>query len=328
MARVLVYSPRYEFSLSGLERLHPFDAHKYSRAWGVLRGRLGPELEAAWWQEPRQPAAEAELRRVHSPAHLEALKRPAVVAEALELPALRFAPDELLERGVLEPMRLAVAGTNLAMACALEHSTVAMNIGGGFHHAFPDHGEGFCLYADVAIAIAAQRARGALGVTDAIGVIDLDAHRGNGFWACAAHDSAVSVLDVYNADNYPGPFEGDAAEYPFQVPVRAHVRDAEYLTLLEDVLPRFLSSLPRPRLVVYNAGTDIVAGDPIGGLSVTPAGVARRDHLVLTALAEHDIPAVIVTSGGYTERSYALIAELALRVVENARATGATAAFA
>ena len=318
MSPVLVYSPRYDFSLFGIERLHPFDARKFSRAWTIIRERLGPEL-SRYWQEPTEPAPESELLRVHSRAYLDTLRNSAVVAKALEMAAIRFLPNAILQRRLLEPMRLAVAGTVLAATCALEGGGMAMNLGGGFHHAFPDHGEGFCVYADVAIAIAAQRARGALTATDPIGVIDLDAHRGNGFWSVAKNDPAVSVLDVYNYQNYPGPFEDDEEAFPFQVPVRAQVGDADYLATLGEKLPRFLSSRERPRLVVYNAGSDIVEGDPIGRLRVSPEGVVTRDRMVIDALAERQIPTVIVTSGGYTDRSHALIAGLALLVIERGR---------
>jgi histone deacetylase 11 len=298
----------------GLERLHPFDARKFSRAWALLRERLGPALDR-YWAEPDGPAPDTELRRVHGAEYLESLQRSAVVAEILELGALRLLPSAVLERGLLTPMRIAVAGTTLAAARALAGETIAMNLGGGFHHAFADHGEGFCVYADVAIAIAAQRAAGTLAATDVVGVIDLDAHRGNGFWSFAKEDPAIGVLDVYIFQRYPGPFDGDAEAFPFQVPLRAGVRDADYLATVAEVLPPFLASLGRPRLVVYNAGTDIVDADPIGGLAVSPEGVLRRDQMVISTLAERRIPTLIVTSGGYTERSHALIAQLALLVI-------------
>jgi len=311
---VLVYSPRYDFSMLGLERLHPFDARKFSRAWALLRERLGSELDRCW-VEPEGPAPDAALRRVHGVEYLESLQRSAVVAEILELAALRLLPSAVLQRGLLTPMRVAVAGTTLAAARALAGDTIAMNLGGGFHHAFADHGEGFCVYADVAIAIAELRAAGALAASDVVGVIDLDAHRGNGFWSFAQADPAIAVLDLYNFQRYPGPFDGDDEAFPFQIPLRAGMRDEAYLEIVAAALPPFLDSLGSPRLVVYNAGTDIVDGDPIGGLAVSPGGVLRRDRMVIAALAERSIPGLIVTSGGYTDRSHALIAELALLVI-------------
>jgi histone deacetylase 11 len=313
---VLVYSPRYDFSLFGLERLHPFDAHKFSRAWARLAERLGSELDR-YWEEPKEPIAEADLLLVHDAAYLDSLHRSSVIAAAIELGPLGLVPNALLQRGLLEPMRLAAAGTLLAAERALENAgTMAMNLGGGYHHAFGDHGEGFCLYADAAVAIAALRARGLLAQDDTIAVIDLDAHRGNGFWDIVQDDPAVHVLDMYNVQNYPGPFPGDDAAYPFQIPLRARLEDARYLETVARELPRFLASMPPPRLAIYNAGTDILAGDPIGGLAVSAEGIIERDRIVVDALSDRRIPTVIVTSGGYTHHSHVLVAELAQRVVE------------
>lgn len=313
---MLVYSPRYDFSLFGLERLHPFDARKFSRAWARLGQRLGAELERHW-AEPKAPIAEADLLLVHDPSYLSSLQHSRVVAAAMEVAPLGLVPNALLQRGLLEPMRRAAAGTLLAAERALENGgTIAMNLGGGYHHAFRDHGEGFCLYADAAVAIAALRARGLLAKDETVAVIDLDAHRGNGFWDIVQSDPVVHVLDLYNVQNYPGAFPGDAAAHPFQIPLRAQLADADYLETVSRELPRFLASMPPPRLAIYNAGTDILAGDAIGGLGVSAEGVIERDRIVIDALAARRIPTVIVTSGGYTEHSHVLVAELAQRVIE------------
>ena len=317
MKPVLVHRPDYDLSLYGLERLHPFDGHKFSRAWALVERRLGG---GAFALRPDGPVTVEDLLRVHTADYLQSLRSPAIVARALEVRALRFLPRGLMERHILQPMRLAVAGTILAMQEALgAGGAIAMNLGGGFHHAFRDHGEGFCLYADAAVAIAAARAHGLLTATDPIAVIDLDAHRGNGFWDACGADPAIHVLDLYNFQTYPGLFPGDPDAFPFQIPLKANSADAPYLETVREELPKFLQSIPRPRVVIYNAGTDIVRGDPVGRLAVSPDGVRERDRLVLTALIERDLPAVIVTSGGYTTASHELIADLAIAVVERLR---------
>ena len=319
MKPILVYAPGYDLALPGFDQLHPFDGRKYSRAWTVIRERLGPELER-YWEEPREPASDADLLRVHTKEHLASLASSSVVAEALEIWAVKLVPRGIIQRRLLHPMRLAVAGTILAARRAIEgDGAMVMNVGGGFHHAFRDHGEGFCLYADVAVAIAVARAGGALAERDPIAIIDLDAHRGNGVWEICGGDPAVRVLDVYNFQTYPGLFPGAAEDFPFQIPLKAGTADAPYLDTVREELPRFLASMPTPRLAIYNAGTDILVGDPIGRLAVSPAGVAVRDRLVVDALAERRIPTVIVTSGGYTRRSHELVAQLALAVVERLR---------
>jgi len=319
---VLVYAPGYDLSLPGFDRLHPFDGRKFSRAWSIIEQRLGPAL-ADCWDRPAQPASDADLLRVHDAEYLASARSSTVVAaKALEIRALRLLPRGIVDRRLLEPMRLAVAGTILATQRALQTEgggAIAMNVGGGFHHAFRDHGEGFCLYADVAVAIAAARSTGALSERDPISVIDLDAHRGNGVWSILGSDPAVHVLDVYNFQTYPGLFDGDVESFPFLVPIKAGTADGPYLDLVRRELPRFLKATPTPRLAVYNAGTDILRGDPVGHLAVSAEGVVARDRFVLDTLIEHQIPTVIVTSGGYTRSSHQLVAELAVALVERLR---------
>ena len=214
-------------------------------------------------------------------------------------------------------MRFATAGTVLAMRYALEERGVVMNIGGGYHHAFRDHGEGFCLFADVAAGIAQHRAEGRLAAQDRIAVIDLDAHRGNGFAQIHEHDHAIHIYDLYNFQVYPGLLpDWDPDRTPYSIPIRSGSRDEEYLEELSESLPRFLESVGEIRLAVYNAGTDIVSGDPLGRLNVSPEGVRARDRFVLDLLARRRTPTVIVTSGGYTDLSHALIADLGIHLAE------------
>jgi histone deacetylase 11 len=316
---LLVHASGYDFSLPGLDRLHPFDGRKFSRALSIIRQRLGPQM-AQHSEELREPASDVDLLRVHTPEYLASLASPSVVAAALELWPLKLLPRRTIERRLLLPMRLAVAGTILATRRALEgRGAMVMNVGGGFHHAFRDHGEGFCLYADIPIAIAAARAGGSLDPHDPIAIIDLDAHRGNGVWEICGDDPAVRVMDVYNFQTYPGLFPGAVEDFPFEIPLKAGTADQAYLETVREELPRFLASMPAPRLVFYNAGTDIVAGDAVGRLGVSPAGVVTRDRFVVETLAERRIPTVIVTGGGYTRCSYELVAQLALTLVERLR---------
>ena len=317
----LVFSPKYDLTLYGLERLHPFDGRKYSRAWGRISEALG-ERAAALLDTPEAPVSDDRLRLVHSQAYLDRLASSTeAIAGALELPFLRLLPHSMLKSRVLTPMRLATQGTILAMGHALD-GTTAMNIGGGYHHAFPDHGEGFCLYADVPVALAHHREAGAIGADEPILLIDLDAHRGNGFFAAFQDDPAVHILDLYNAQRYPGMFDGDEDRHPYQVPMRAGRTDEDYRAALDRELPEFLGSVHSPRLAIYNAGTDIIAGDRLGGHAVSYHGVAARDRLIVDTLAERDIPAVIVTSGGYSKASHRLIADLAIYLVERTPGAG------
>jgi len=205
-------------------------------------------------------------------------------------------------------MRLAVNGTLLASEMALEGACV-MNVGGGYHHAFSDHGEGFCVYADVAIAIRSLRERGRIKSNDSILVIDLDAHRGNGLEDILGGDPGVSFFDMYNFQVYPGLLEEDEC-LPFVIPLRTQLSGLEYLEVLRSELVRFLAAVPPPKLVFYLAGTDIVSGDPLGKLAVGSDQVHERDRFVLDSVRALNVPTVIVTAGGYTEESHRLISRL------------------
>jgi len=311
-----VYSPRYDISMPGARWLHRFDARKYGRAWATIGARLGSTAEKLRI-EPLAPVTNEVLEHVHTAEYLDSLSRSAVVARALEVGPARWVPNHWLQQWVLGPMRFATAGTVLAMRYALEERGVVMNIGGGYHHAFRDHGEGFCLFADVAAGIAQHRAEGRLAAQDRIAVIDLDAHRGNGFAQIHEHDHAIHIYDLYNFQVYPGLLpDWDPDRTPYSIPIRSGSRDEEYLEELSESLPRFLESVGEIRLAVYNAGTDIVSGDPLGRLNVSPEGVRARDRFVLDLLARRRTPTVIVTSGGYTDLSHALIADLGIHLAE------------
>lgn len=309
-----VYSPEYDVSLFGVEHLHRFDSRKLSHAWSLFR-EAKPDAAAADWLRPAIPVTDEELELVHSPSYLSSLRSSAVVARAMEVWPIRLIPHALLQKHLLRPMRLAVRGTLMASECALR-GEAAMSFGGGFHHAFRERGEGFCLYADVALAIAVHRASGLLKREERVAVIDLDAHRGNGFEAIVADDPTVSVFDLFNFQVYPGLSDVDIEDRPFMIPIRSGTTDDVYLRILDDELPRFLDTAGPVKIAFYNAGTDVVAGDRLGCLRLTPKGVRERDRRVVDALATRGIPMVVVTSGGYTATSHELVADLAVHLVD------------
>src|SRR5947209_1090993 len=169
----LVYSPRYNITAFGLERLHPFDSRKYRRIrdWLVHQGLRQP----GDFLIPR-PCAHADLLRVHTPEYVRSLRNRRVLARILEVPVIRFLPAWLVAWRVLRPMRWAAGGTILACRLALEKG-LAINLGGGYHHASGDRGGGFCIYADVPLALVTLKQEGR--VQSAL-VVDTDAHQGTG----------------------------------------------------------------------------------------------------------------------------------------------------
>jgi histone deacetylase 11 len=299
----LVYSPGYDIRWLGLEKLHPFDSCKYSRTWNALFERFGDGLQSATIAPTAAPLEL--LQTIHTPEYLKRLTHSRHVAEALELASLAWVPSGILDRHVLQPMRLATMGTVIAAEAALKHG-IGINLSGGYHHASRDRGSGFCVYSDIAIAIASLRQSGQLTATDSIAIIDLDAHQGNGLTRIFECDSAIHILDLYNRDIYPQ----DAlaiARIDCNLPLISGTRDPEYLDKLQQYLPAFLQQI-RPKIAFYNAGTDIYEHDPLGRLKISAEGVLARDRFVFETLITAGIPVVMVLSGGYTAESYQLVA--------------------
>lgn len=301
----LIYSPGYDIHFLGLEKLHPFDSCKYSRTWQALLKQFGTYLEEITLT-PASAATPEMLLTVHTNSYLNQLKKSRFVARALELDSLKFLPSGILERRVLEPMRLATMGTVMAAQTALE-TGMAINLAGGYHHACRDRGQGFCIYSDLGIAIALLRQSQRLLLDDSIAIIDLDAHQGNGLEHIFYQDAAVQILDMYNRDIYP---QDRLAQQRINchLPLRSGTSDQEYLDQLQTALPKFLEHKP-PKIAFYNAGTDIYEYDPLGQLKISKQGILERDRFVFKTLIAAGIPTVMVISGGYTRESYQLVAD-------------------
>jgi acetoin utilization deacetylase AcuC-like enzyme len=189
-----------------------------------------------------------------------------------------------------DAMWLCAGGAMLAARVALEHG-LAFHLGGGFHHAFPDHGEGFCLINDVAIAIQALRRDGAI---ESAVVIDLDVHHGNGTAAIFSQEPDVFTFSMHQEHNYP------AWKPPSNLDLGLEdgTDDTEYLTALEHHVPRILDT-HQPELAFYLAGADPYEQDQLGGLRLTIEGLRRRDAIVLDGLREARVPAMVTLAGGY-----------------------------
>ena len=312
----IVFSPKYDLLPNGFGKLHPFDVRKYSRAWSELEKQCTSVLASKWLQ-PERPVQDDVLLNVHTPQYIESLTSSSNIAGIIEVNVAKYLPYKILDKYILQPMKFACEGTRLATEYALDNNTMVMNMGGGYHHAFADHGEGFCVYADAAVAIADARQRQALDTSDKVLMIDLDAHRGNGFNAIAEQDEAIEVYDMYNFQAYPGMHNGDVDQYPYMIPLKSRMSGETYLKILKEELPKFLENEGKAKLVFYNAGTDILNGDRLGNLAVEFAAVVERDRYVIELLKSKGIPTVIMTSGGYTKESYQLVAKQAAMVIDD-----------
>ncbi|KAF4351391.1 hypothetical protein CsatB_006235 [Cannabis sativa] len=296
----LIYSSKYDISFLGIEKLHPFDSAKWGRICGFLI--KDGVLDKNGIVEPLE-ASKNDLLVVHSESYLNSLKYSANVAMIIEVPPVALFPNCIVQQKVLHPFRNQVGGTIVAAKLAKERGW-AINVGGGFHHCCGGRGGGFCVYADITLCIHFAFVR--LNVSRVM-IIDLDAHQGNGHETDFANDSRVYILDMFNPGIYPLDYE--ARRYIDQkVEVVSGTRTHEYLQKLDEALEVAAHAFD-PELIIYNAGTDILDGDPLGRLKISPDGISSRDEKVFRFARERNIPIVMLTSGGYMKSSARVIAD-------------------
>jgi acetoin utilization deacetylase AcuC-like enzyme len=215
---------------------------------------------------------------VHTREYLDKLRNDTLTPDeiaTLELPWISQLADLF---------RLMVGGTCAAASAALEEGMSA-HLGGGLHHAFANHGEGFCPMNDVAVAIRKLHRRAA--------VIDCDVHHGNGTAMIFEHDPEVFTFSIHQQHNYPL-FKPRS---DLDIGLEDRAGDARYLSALADALPQVFAH--GPELVVYLAGADPYEGDRLGGLAVTKTGLRERDRMVVRAARAAGVPLVTVLAGGY-----------------------------
>lgn len=270
----LVYHPGYNVNLGD----HVSPATKY----GLVRARF-----STWPVVSPEPAPRSALLRVHSLPWVTALLDGTLTPDQIQKLQLPWS-QEMSDRFLL-----ATGGTILAGHIALLNGG-ACNLGGGHHHAFPDHGEGFCAINDIAVAIRALQAEGRIRRAM---VVDTDVHHGNGTAAIFASDPSVFTLDIHQRNNYPlvkPPADCD-------LPLDDGVEDVEYLAILGPALEAALAEF-LPDILFYVSGADPYHDDLLGGLALTFEGLFARDELVFRAARDRRIPVVATLAGGYARR--------------------------
>jgi acetoin utilization deacetylase AcuC-like enzyme len=276
-----VYSPDYFVDMG--DHVFPIEKYRLTYAALVEEATLRPEDTTA-----PEPASEADLLRVHTPEYLAHLRALAAYGWGFLTPDTPVSP-EILEKAIL-----AAGGTTLTARLALERGA-ALHLSGGFHHAFPDHGEGFCYVNDVAVAIRRLQHD---GLVRSAAVIDCDLHQGNGTAVIFADDPSVFTFSIHEEDNYPIP----KPPSDLDIGLRSGCRDEEYLKGVATGVEAALGD-ERPDLALYLAGADPYEGDVLGGLAVTTDGLRRRDELVLGACRDRGVPVAVVLAGGYARRT-------------------------
>src|SRR5215471_2844686 len=302
----LIYSDEYYLPIGQ----HVFPAEKYRRVHRRLieQGIADPSD----FLTP-EPASDDDILLVHTPAYVNRLKTGTLSAREemqLEVP---------YSAELVRAFWLAAGGSILAAQNALKDG-VAINIGGGFHHAFPDHGEGFCMIHDVAVAIRRMQRDGKIRTAM---TVDCDVHQGNGTAAIfagtrtvsellpsqgpaiagkrplmrGAHAGDVFTISLHQENNYP------ALKPPSSIDVDLPdgISDDDYLAWLDNALSSGLRQF-HPELICYVAGADPYKEDQLGGLDLSLDGLKRRDELVFRVAKAQDIPVMVTYAGGYAQK--------------------------
>jgi acetoin utilization deacetylase AcuC-like enzyme len=275
----LIYSAEYDLHLGE----HVFPTKKYK--WLHDRLLWTRFAEKSDFVAP-DPATNEDMLLVHDPAWVSKLRTGTLSYHEilqLEIP---------YSRQMVEAFWLLTGGTILAARHALEMG-IGYNVGGGFHHGFAGHGEGFCAVNDIAVAIRRLQSDGAI---QRAMVVDCDVHHGNGTAAIFAEDPSVFTLSIHQFNNYP-------SEKPLSkldIHLADGTGDAEYLHRLGNGYRAALTMF-KPQLVVYVAGADPYYEDQLGGLSLTFEGLKERDRLVIWTARTHKIPVAVVLAGGYAQ---------------------------
>jgi histone deacetylase 11 len=288
----IVYSKHYQINLGGIEKLHPFDINKYAKIY--LRLQTAGYLRPADVYVP-EPIAAEDIERVHTPEYLATLQQPHALARYLEFGPAKLVSADLTDVAVLAPFRHATGGTLRAARLALKYG-IGINLGGGYHHAEPDRGGGFCIYADMPIAVRRLQDE---GVIRRVLIVDVDVHQGNGTAACLAADPDVFTFDLFQENIYPHPKRTN----DWDIPLPPGTNDHGYLAILAEHLPEAFDRA-RPDIVFLQAGVDVLRGDPLAGFEMTLEGVVQRDAIVFAEAARRNVPVVMVLGGGYSDQAW------------------------
>jgi acetoin utilization deacetylase AcuC-like enzyme len=305
----VVYSPRYHIDIG----LHVFPTAKYSRLHArLLDARI---IEPADIVEPA-PAGWDVLALVHTPEYLTKIRSGALSPEDLAELELPWSQE------MVEGFRLMAGGTIEAacLACGLHGSSsradfqgrgVACHLGGGLHHAFANHGEGFCPFNDVAVAVRVLQRDPRCS---RVAIVDLDVHHGNGTAFIFESDPRVFTFSMHQQHNYPMWKPRGSLD----IGLPDGTGDAAYLRALERALPDVMAS--DPQCVFYLAGADPYEEDTLGGLRLTAAGLRRRDRMVIEAVRGAGVPLVVTLAGGYARHVDDTVAIHAATIEEAAKA--------
>jgi acetoin utilization deacetylase AcuC-like enzyme len=273
----VVYSDEYDVDIG----IHVFPTKKYR----LVRERLIRErsLLPGDFESP-QPSSDEDILLIHSKEYLNKLKTGTLSSEEIFRLELHYSQE------LVRASSICVNGTIKSCAIALECG-VGIHLGGGFHHAFRDHGEGFCVFNDIAIAI--RRMIKDAKITKAM-TIDCDLHQGNGTADIFKDDKNVFTFSIHQQNNYP--FYKPKSN--LDIGLDDYTPDRIYLSKLREYIPKIISEF-KPQLIVYIAGADPYKGDQIGNLALSIDGLQKRDEFIFETARNFNVPIAVVLAGGY-----------------------------
>ncbi|WP_373976541.1 histone deacetylase [Chitinibacter sp. SCUT-21] len=259
---------------------HRFPAHKYPMLYRSV-AQFAFDLI-----EDTPLATDAELAMAHTAEYIAQQSEGRLSAAEQRVIGLPWSPALVLRSR-------ASTGATIAACRAAVREGCGVSLAGGTHHAFADHGSGFCVFNDSAVALKLLRTE---GLIERALVIDLDVHQGNGTAAMLANETSLFTFSMHGANNFP--FDKQLSDWDIELPDACD--DASYLTELAGALPQ-LFALSQPDLVIYLAGADAYAGDRLGKLNLTMAGLLARDELVFEHCLRFGVPVAVTMGGGYAE---------------------------
>jgi len=276
----VVYHPRYDLNLGA----HVFPSQKFRL---IAEELVSSGIAAAADFLTPQPASDEDLLRVHTASWVNKLKTGTLTASEIMKLEVPYSPE------LAEAVWLAAGGTILAAQRALQDG-FGSNLSGGFHHAYANHGEGFCAIHDVAVAVRRLQSDG--DIKKAM-IVDTDVHHGNGTAAIFTGDPSVFTISIHQVNNYPA----DKPPSTVDLNMRDGAGDDEYLAALIPTVERCVDKF-KPDMIFYVGGADPYREDQLGGLLLTKAGLKRRDREVFEAARSRSIPVTTALAGGYARR--------------------------
>lgn len=321
----IVYSQKYSIGIDELPKdvrfeileKYPLDILKFKKIFYDLS--FEEVLSEATHLEK---ISDSDLELFHTKEYIQSVyTNTHVIGNILRLPLPPYVTAELMNNLFVDPIKHIISGTLYATKLALEVGW-SINIGGGYHHARSDKGSGFCFFNDFAIsAIKLHQSKPKMKIL----YIDLDAHIGDGVIEYAKSDKDFFVFDIYNTfSKHDLPIVRKNGDSKFTlIGISPYSKDEHYLSLLYKHLPPLINTIC-PDIIFYNGGADILIGDVLGQLSISPEAMIQRDQFVFKEAKKRGIPIMMCLSGGYGKNNYQCVSNSLKQIIALMKVLGMT----